>query len=76
MHFIMATVLFFVCFSFIGVQTKNKWYIARPSKVRRRQGGLVAGDRILSITVNRHGFIGGRSRARPCRPAVADGRPA
>ena len=40
MHFIMATVLFFICFAFIGVPDENKWYVRRDRRrCRRRPSG-------------------------------------
>ena len=50
MHFIMATVLFFICFAFIGVPDENKWYVAETVEGgAAAKAGLLAGDRILSI---------------------------
>ncbi|TML13163.1 MAG: hypothetical protein E6G39_10505 [Actinobacteria bacterium] len=50
MHFIMATLLFFVSFSFLGVPNANKWYVRETVEGgAAAQAGLLAGDRILSI---------------------------
>ena len=50
MHFIMATLLFFVCFAFLGVPNENRWYV-RETVVGgpAEHAGLLAGDRILTI---------------------------
>ncbi|MEO8692593.1 MAG: site-2 protease family protein [Acidimicrobiales bacterium] len=50
MHFIMATLLFFICFSFLGVPDENKWYVSETVPgAAADQAGLIAGDRILTI---------------------------
>ena len=60
MHFIMATVLFFICFAFIGVPDENKWYVAETVEGgAAAKAGLIAGDRILSINGQPiDGFVG------------------
>jgi RIP metalloprotease RseP len=60
MHFLMAAVLFFVCFSFIGVPDENKWYVRETvAGGAADQAGLLPGDRILSINGQEvNGFAG------------------
>ena len=60
MHFLMALVLFFICFSFLGVPDENKWYV-RETVVggAADQAGLLPGDRILAINGQQvNGFEG------------------
>ena len=50
MHFIMATLLFFVSFAFLGVPDDNKWFVSETVEgSAAAQAGLLSGDRILSI---------------------------
>jgi RIP metalloprotease RseP len=50
MHFIMAILLFFICFAFVGVPNENKWYVRDTVENGPAvQAGLIAGDRILTI---------------------------
>jgi membrane-associated protease RseP (regulator of RpoE activity) len=50
MHFIMAILLFFTCFAFVGVPDENKWYVRETVEGgAAAQAGLLAGDRILTI---------------------------
>jgi RIP metalloprotease RseP len=60
MHFLMALVLFFICYSFLGVPDENKWYVRETVEGGAAdQAGLLPGDRILSINGQQvNGFEG------------------